>query len=51
MKKILLYHCKKKANHCGRINDEYSNKKEVLSKLGLLTNNELNNAGNILFSK
>ena len=40
-----------KANHCGRINDEYSNKKEVLSKLGLLTNNELNNAGNILFSK
>ena len=41
----------RKANNCGRITQEYTSKKEVLTKLGLLTNNFLNNAGRILFSK
>ncbi|MDO4199107.1 MAG: putative DNA binding domain-containing protein [Erysipelotrichaceae bacterium] len=41
----------RKANECGRITDDYSNKKEVLGKLGLITGNHLNNAGRILFSK
>ena len=40
-----------KANKCGRINEEYTNSELVLKKLGLLTNNKLNNAGKILFSK
>jgi len=41
----------KKANKCGRINEQYTNKKEVLNKLGLLNGENLNNAGNILFSR
>lgn len=41
-----------KANECGRINEKYNNKKETtLNKLGLITNNKLNNAGRVLFSK
>ena len=40
-----------KANKCGRINEEYIDKETILKKLGLLTNNKLNNAGKILFSK
>ncbi len=41
----------KKANDCKRIKDAYSNKESVLKELGLITNNKLNNAGKILFSK
>ena len=40
-----------KANKCGRISEEYTNAKTVLKKLGLLADNNLNNAGKILFSK
>jgi len=40
-----------KANKCGRINEIYSSKKEVLKKLMLINNNYLNNAGRVLFSK
>lgn len=41
----------KRANDCGRIKEEYQNKELTLKKLGLITNNKLNNAGKILFSK
>lgn len=40
-----------KANKTGRIKEKYTNAQEVLSKLGLLNGNYLNNAGNVLFSK
>lgn len=40
-----------KANSCGRIKELYSDKSSVLKKLGLITNDKLNNAGRILFSK
>lgn len=47
----LLKEFVEKANKCGRINEKYSNKTEVLNKLGLMTNNHINNAGRVLFSK
>lgn len=40
-----------KANRCGRIKEEYTSAKEVMSKLGLYNGNHINNAGKILFSK
>lgn len=40
-----------KANECGRIREKYTSKKEVMKKLGLLSNDYLNNAGRILFSR
>lgn len=40
-----------KANESGRINEKYVSKEVTLKKLGLVTNNKLNNAGKILFSK
>jgi len=48
---LLLRSYIKKANKCGRIKEEYDNKESVLRKLGLITNNKLNNAGKLLFSK
>lgn len=47
----LLSNYVKKANECGRIKEEYGDKKTVLQKLGLLNGVHLNNAGRILFSK
>ena len=41
----------KKANNCGRIVEKYTNSKEELIKLGLMSGDYLNNAGRILFSK
>lgn len=41
----------KRANDAKRINYKYTNKKDILSKMGLLVNNgNLNNAGKYLFS-
>ena len=40
-----------RANDAKRINETYTNKEEVLEKLGLITNKKLNNAGKFLFSK
>lgn len=39
-----------KANQCGRISQEYTDKISTLKKLGLLSNGHLNNAGRVLFS-
>lgn len=48
----LLKHTIKKGNEEGRLRYKYSDKTEVLSKLGLLVKGKtiLNNAGNVLFS-
>ena len=40
-----------RARKCGRINDTNNDIPTNLKKLGLLTNNHLNNAGRVLFSK
>lgn len=48
----LLKNCIARANEKRRINYQYSDKKTILNKLGLLYDKQyLNNAGNVLFSK
>lgn len=47
----LLMDCIRTANEKGRLNYVYKNAKETLTKLGLLVNDHLNNAGLYLFGK